>query len=912
MSEQTQHRNARHALKEILEPQTIAVIGATEREDSVGRTILQNLSDSDFSGTIYPVNLSKKTVLGLTAYPNVQNIPDPIDLAIIVTPAATVPDVIRDCTAVHVKGAIILSAGFREVGAVGTALEKEIFTIAQKGGLRIIGPNCLGLMIPHNNLNATFAAQMAQPGSVGFISQSGALCAAILDWSLHENVGFSAFISIGSMLDVGWGDLITYLGDDPHTKSIIIYMESIGNARAFLSAAREVALSKPIIVIKPGRTPAAARAAIAHTGAKTGQDEVVAAAFRRSGVLRVNSIEELFNMAEVLAKQPRPRGPNLTILTNAGGPGVIATDALIASGGQLTPLRPETITALDNLLPEHWSHANPIDILGDADAERYEKAVKIANKEPNSDGLLIIITPQAMTHPTETAEKLKNILERPPGYTYGKPVLAAVMGGEEMSASRHLLNQGNIPTFDFPDAAAKTFQYMWRYQKRLQSLYETPRALPISEQDRVRIENVTTMIAKIRQTGRTVLTEYEAKQLLMAYGIPVVETHLAHTPNEAVAVAETVGFPVVLKVNSEWIGHQSRIDGVRLDLATADEVRHAYRMLADDVCQQYGDDCFAGVSVQRMLNLRHGYELILGASLDEQFGPVLMLGTGGALVEIFQDRVFGLPPLTTTLARRMMEQVQIYTALTGVPGRDPVDLAEVEALLVRFSHLVVEQRWIKTIDIHPLFVSPAGTAVLDARMTLYDSSVTEKELPQLAIRPYPSQYIQPYTSKTGVSYTIRPISPEDEPKIIAFHETLSERTVYLRYFRSFNLDRRIDHDRLSRICFIDYDREMILVVAYHDPETGEEQIIGVGRLTRVNIENEAEYAIIVTDAFQGQGLGTKLLDRLIEIGRLEGVQKIVAYILAENRSMIAVSEKRGFTFGREGELVKATLVVRAN
>lgn len=902
-------RASQHNLKNVLEPKTVAVIGATEREHSLGRSILWNLMSNAFGGTIYPVNPHKTAVLGIKAYPNVHKVPEPIDLAIIVTPAHTVPDIIRDCTAVNVKGVIIVSAGFKEVGEAGAKLEEEIFAEAQKTGLRIIGPNCLGVMRPNNGLNATFAPAMARPGSVGFISQSGALCASILDWSFRENVGFSAFISIGSMLDVGWGDLITYLGDDPRTKSIVIYMETIGNARAFLSAAREVALTKPIIVIKPGRTRAAARAAASHTGSRTGQDEVVAAAFRRSGVLRVNSIEEVFNMAEVLAKQPLPAGPNLTIVTNAGGPGVLATDALIASGGELTPLTDKTMEELNALLPDHWSKDNPIDILGDADADRYETAVKIANRDPNAHGLLIIITPQAMTRPTQTAQKLKKILERPPGYSFGKPVLACVIGGAEVSAGYQILNQGNIPTFDFPDAAAKTFQYMWRYQQRLQSLYETPRALTYSDADQARIDAVTQMIADVRAAGCVNLTEYESKQVLAAYGIPTVETHLAKTVDEAITIAEKLGYPVVLKVNSEFIANKSRVGGVRLDLATADEVRHAFATMEARVTTQYGAEYFAGVSVQPMLNLNRGYELIMGAHSDSQFGPVLLLGTGGTLIDVFQDRVVGLPPLTTTLARRMMERIKIYKALGGAPGRDPVDLAAVEDVLVRFSHLVVNQKWIETIDVNPLFVSPNGVMALDARMTLYNHDVSEDELPELAIRPYPTQYIQPYTSKTDKMYMIRPISPEDEPKIVEFHSTLSERSVYLRYFRSFNLDRRIEHERLARICFIDYDREMVLVAEHLDEETGEEKIVGVGRLTRANIENEAEYAVMVSDDFQGQGLGTKLLDALIEIGRLEGVQKIVGYILAENRSMIAVSEKRGFTFGREGELVKATIVV---
>ena len=459
------YRYEKNPLNVIFAPKSVAVIGASEREGSVGRTILWNLMSTSFGGTIFPVNPKRKSILGIKAYKSVKDIPEQVDLAVIVIPAPYVPAVIQDCVDMGVQGAIIISAGFKETGEAGQALEDQVMAIARKGNMRIIGPNCLGVMNPISGLNATFASTMARPGTVGFISQSGALCTAVLDWSFRENVGFSAFVSVGSMLDVDWGDLIYYLGDDPRTKSIVIYMESIGDARSFLSAAREVALTKPIIVIKPGRTAAAAKAAASHTGSLTGSDEVLAAAFRRCGVLRVDTIDDLFNMAEVLAKQPSPRGPRLTIVTNAGGPGVLATDALISNRGELTDLSDETMEQLNELLPVHWSHNNPVDILGDADAERYAKSIEIAANDPNSDGLLVILTPQAMTNPTETAQELKKLYERPAGYQFGKPVIASWMGGADIATGEEILNQANIPTFDFPDTAARVFQYMWRYQR---------------------------------------------------------------------------------------------------------------------------------------------------------------------------------------------------------------------------------------------------------------------------------------------------------------------------------------------------------------------------------------------------------------------------------------------------------------
>ena len=502
-------RYERQALDTIFAPKNVAVIGATETPGSVGRTIVWNLISSPFGGTVFPINPKRPSVLGIKAYPSISDVPEPVDLAVIVTPAQTVPGIISECVDFGVKSAIVISAGFKETGPGGVELERQIMEHAHRGNMRIIGPNCLGVMSPTTGLNATFASTMARRGSVGFISQSGALCTAILDWSLRENVGFSSFVSIGSMLDVDWGDLIYYLGDDPHTQSIVIYMETIGNARGFLSAAREVALTKPIIVIKPGRTEGAAKAAASHTGSLTGSDEVLEVAFRRSGALRVSSIAELFYMAEVLGKQPRPKGRRLTILTNAGGPGVLATDALITNGGELTKLSTETMDAFNQLLPAAWSHNNPVDILGDASPERYSKALEIAAKDPNSDGILVVLTPQAMTDPTKTAEMLQPYAQLP-----DKPVIANWMGGRDVEPGEAILNRMNIPTFPYPDTAARVFDYMAYYAENLRSLYETP--MPASEgtKDAVDRERAAKIIKTVRDSGRTILTEYEVKTAL--------------------------------------------------------------------------------------------------------------------------------------------------------------------------------------------------------------------------------------------------------------------------------------------------------------------------------------------------------------------------------------------------------------
>lgn len=875
-------------------PRKIAVIGATEEQGSVGRTLLWNLLKSPFEGLVFPVNPKHSHVLGAPCYASIGQVPEKIDLAVIATPAATVPSVIADCGRAGVRAVVIISAGFRETGPSGAALEQAVLSEARKHDLRVIGPNCLGLMNPHTGLNATFAAEMARPGSVAFVSQSGALCTAILDWSQRELVGFSAFVSVGSMLDVGWGDLIQYLGDDSHTQSIIMYMESVGDARSFLSAAREVALSKPIIVIKPGRTEAAAHAAASHTGALTGSDEVLDAAFRRCGVLRVNTIAELFYASEALGKQPRPKGPRLAIVTNAGGPGVLATDALLASGGKLAQLSEKTMKELNEFLPRHWSHGNPVDILGDAPAERWERAVRSVAADPNNDGLLVILAPQGMTDPLAVAHTLE-----PFAHLRGKPVLASWMGGPMVEPGEKVLNAAGIPTFSYPDSAAGVFQSMWSYSQNLQLLYETP-ALVEESATAGEPNRANVIIATARERGRTLLTEAESKQVLTAYGIPVVETSVASTEQEAVAEAARIGYPVALKLHSETITHKTDVGGVRLNLRTPEAVREAWHAIRAGVPEAD----FLGVAVQPMIKL-DGYELILGSSIDSQFGPVVLFGGGGQLVEVYKDRALALPPLNTTLARRLMERTRIFTALGGVRGRKPVDLAELERILVRFSRLVAEQHWIREIDINPLLASPEKIVALDARIVLYSPETREQDLPRLAIRPYPQQFVKPWVLENSTEVLIRPIRPEDEPMLARFHATLSERSVYLRYFHMMPLGTRIAHERLTRICFIDYDREIVLV-AEKDRE-----ILAVGRLTKAHHANEAEFALLTSDKFQGHGLGTELLKRLLEIARIEGLDRVTADILGENRQMIEICRLLGFRLKHSmGEgVVKADLEI---
>ncbi len=779
----------RHPLDVFFEPRSVAVIGATEAAGSVGRTTLWNLMGSPFGGIVYPVNPKRAHVLGMRCYPSVKDLPEPAELAIVVTPAAVAPKVIRECVESGAGGAIVLAAGFRETGAAGAALEQEAMAEARKGNLRLLGPNSLGVMSPSTGLNATFAHGMARAGSVAFVSQSGALCTAVLDWSQRELVGFSAFVSIGNMADVGWGDLIDYLGDDPRTRSILIYMESIGDARSFLSAAREVAMTKPIIVIKAGRTAEGANAARAHTGAQAGDDEVIDAAFRRSGVLRVYRISDLFGMAEVLAKQPRPRGNRLAIVTNAGGPAVLASDALTSQGGSLAGLAAESMQALDAVLPPEWSHGNPVDILAEASPERYTKTLEIVSKDPNADGLLVVLAPQATTDPTRTAESLKPFAQLP-----GRPVMASWMGGSGVAAGAGILRAAGIPTFAFPDTAIRMFMAMWNYNENLRLIYETPVTDP-----------------EDARTG-------EAARILASAG------------------------------------------GGDLPADAAQALLAAYRIEAPEGA-------------------------VFGLRIDPQLGPVVSFGDGA------RDRTTALPPLTTTIARRAMERTALFHRLT------PEEREQCQLALVRLSRLASEQRRVRLVEIRD------GTA----RVDLYDASTPAADLPVCAIRPYPVEYAGQWRMKNGEEVTIRPIRAEDEPLIARFHETLSERTVYFRYLSALKLSTRIAHERLVRNCFIDYARQMVLVVER------EGSIIAVGRLHKeigsfARGVREGEFALVVSDSYQGQGIGVELLRRLVEVAEREGYDSVYGQISAENRTMQAICRKMGFQIARD--FADATVTAR--
>jgi acetyltransferase len=866
----------RHSLDPIFRPRSVAVVGASATPGSVGSILIRNLLENPFGGVVYPVNPKRHAVHGVLCYPDLAALPEAVDLAVIATPAPTVPGVIDGCVRRGIPAAIVISAGFSELGAEGRALEGKIREAA-RGRMRIVGPNCLGVIHPPSNLNASFAAAMAAPGKVALLSQSGAICTAILDWAREARIGFSSFVSVGAMLDVDFADLIDYFADDPVTRSIVLYMESIGDVRRFLSAARGVSRTKHVIVVKAGRHEAGARAAASHTGALAGADAVFDAAFRRAGVLRVTTIPDLFNMSEILALQPPPRGPALAIVTNAGGPGVMATDALMLGGGTLAELSAGSIAALDKALPPFWSHANPVDVLGDATPERYRLAVEVCLADASVQGVLVLLTPQAMTDPTETARKLK------PFGQGTKPVLACWMGAAAVQEGRRLLQEACIPTFYSPEDAIRAFLHMVQYHRNQELLYETPAALPAGEPPDSR--RVQSIFRAVREAGRTLLTEAEAKEVLAAYGIPVAPAIACRTADEAVAAAGRLGFPVVLKLLSTTVTHKSDVGGVQLDLTDEAAVRRAFELVREGVARAGKAEAFEGVTVQPMVRER-GYELIVGSSVDRQFGPVILFGCGGVLVEVFQDRALALPPLNRTLARRLMERTKVYKALQGVRGRPAVDLEALETLLARFSRLLVDFLEIREVDMNPVLAAPGRVLALDARVVLAPAG---GPLPRLAIHPYPNQYSAPFRLRDGREVLVRPICPEDEPLLIAFHAGHSERTIRMRFF---SLVKTLSRDSLIRLCHLDYERDLALVAELRD---GERRLAGVSRFHLHPETAVAEFALVVGDAWQGRGLGRHLLERLIAIARERGVKRLVGQVLAENGPMLELTRKLGFT-----------------
>lgn len=889
-------------LDKIFNPKSIALIGASDEEGTVGYALMKNLISLGYKGKVYPVNINKEEILGLKACKNVNELPETVDLAVIATPAKTVPEVVEQCGKAGIIGIIIISAGFKEIGTEGKALEDKIAELKRKYNLRIIGPNCLGIIRPSINLNATFANKMPKSGNIAFISQSGALGTAILDWATHENIGFSNFVSVGSMIDVAFGDLIDYFGTDPNTRSILMYIEGIKNARNFMSAARHFARTKPLIVVKAGKFGESAKAAASHTGSLTGDDMIYDAAFKRAGIVRVEEIADLFNCAGVLGMQPLPDGPNLVIITNAGGPGVMATDTLIARNGKLAKLNPKTMDALNNILPPYWSHANPVDILGDANAERYRAVVDLCLKDENVDGLLIIYTPQGVAEPGEIA---KNIVELIKAKMVHKTILASFMGYEMTEEANSILTENSIPTYATPEQAVATYMYMYQYKRNLGLLYETPEELPVDSVPPKR--PLTVIMRTAARENREILTETEAKKLLEYYCLPTIRTLIAKTADEAARMALHVGYPVVLKILSPQIVHKTEAGGVILDINTEAELRKAFDQIMQHAKEYNPKAEIQGVTVQPMIK-KQGYEIILGAKSDPLFGPVILFGMGGIGVELYKDVAIGLPPLNQTLARRIMEETKVYQLLKGFRNMPPANLKLLEELMVLFSQMLVDFPQLKEVDINPLFVNEKEAFALDARIIIDKERVFAKPEPHehLVISPYPKKYETLWKLRDGRTVLLRPIKPEDEPMWLEMFQNFSEESIRYRFFQ---IIKDTPHEVRVRYCNIDYDREIGLVAEMTDE--GRRKILGVVRLNVEPDGKTGEIAFIIADPWQGLGLGSKMLDFMIEVCKDKKLETVYGIMLPDNYRAINLFRKMGFTTERvDQDTVKATLNLR--
>ena len=888
-------------IERMLNPKTVAAIGASEAEGSVGQALMKNLLLGKGKRSIFPVNPNRPTIMGLKCYSDITKIPGHVDLAVIATPAKTVPAIVEECAKAGVDGVVILSAGFKEIGTEGVKLEESIREIQSKHQIRILGPNCVGILRPHIGLNATFLRDNPVPGQIAFISQSGALGSAILNWAVSSRIGFSMFASLGSTLDIGYGDMIDYLGEDPNTRSIIIYMEDVHFARKFMSAARGFARTKPIIVIKAGKHAAGAKAASSHTGALAGDYIVYDAAFKRAGVVRVDEIADLFNCAEVLESRLLPAGPRVGVVTNAGGPAVLAADAIVDHGGQLADLSDKSIQTLNANLPPYWSHGNPVDVLGDADVKKYELAVSALMTDPNVDGLLVIYTPQGVTPPTEVAQAIAKLAEG-----RRKPLLTVWMGEDSVRESRQIFHSNNIPTYPTPEDALKTYMYMYQYRRNLDLLYETPQELPV---DLAPPKNhLKIIIRKAKESGRTALTQADVDRFLDAYDIPRVKGKLAKDPDQAAMIASEIGYPVVLKIASQDILHKTDLGGVVAGIENSDSLREQYKTLLEKMKRAKPDAKIDGVYVQKMLK-KIDYELILGSKKDRDFGAVILFGAGGIGVELFKDFSVGLPPLNQTLSRRILEETRIYQALSkGLRNKPPIDLRSLEEIMVRFSNMIVDLPEIGEMDINPLVVSEGKLWAIDARIII-DPTVTGRKAesyPHLVMMPYPSKYVTPWRLKDGSEVMLRPIRPEDEPMELDFIKGLSIETSRYRFFQ---IIKDLPHDALVRFCNIDYDREMAFIAETIDSDSNRARKIeiGVSRLILDPNKKHGEFAVVIADKYQGKGLGTKLVDMLIEFARDKGAETIYGIIMSGNIAMIRLCEKLGFTTRREQDSVIAEL-----
>ncbi|MBN2639437.1 MAG: GNAT family N-acetyltransferase [Bacteroidales bacterium] len=872
-------------LDKIFRPKRIVLLGITNNSKSIGAITLRNLIEGGFTGVIYPIHPNREAIMGIPCFPDLRTLPKKPDLAVISSPAKEVPQLIDQCGETGILGIMIMSGGFKEAGPEGQVLEEEISKRRKKyPGMRILGPNGMGIIVPGSNLNISSSKKMPQKGHVAFISQSGALGTALLDWSEESKVGFSFFVSIGNAMDVSFGDLIDYFGQDTNTYSIILYVETIGNARRFLSAARAFARRKPIIVYKSGRFPQSALAASSHTGAMATKDNICDALMRRAGLARVYNMNHIFDFSDLVGHKKIPRGSGLAIVTNAGGPGVMATDALIDSGGVLTSLSDQSIEKLDKILPSHWSKNNPVDVLGDASPDRIVQAVSIVLEQDNITAVLVILTPQAFTQPVETARKLKELASGT-----SKLIMTSWMGGPSMQKGREILNNAKIAVFNTPEQAIQAYMTLIRYAKNLELLFETPKEIPVSfsyDREALRKKYVQEVFP-----GNNILSENDSKSLLSDYGISGTRPQMAVNEEEAVLIADKKGYPVVLKIQSPDVTHKTDVDGVMLNLDNEEMVRQAYKSLVKNFRKHAPQAHLDGITVQKMADTRHAVELIAGFKKEKTFGTVMLVGTGGVNAELFNDQRLEFPPLNERLARQMIQSLKIYPLLEGYRGSPPKNIDKLIEVLIRLSYLAADYPEIQELDINPLIVTPDEVLALDARIVIDPEELGKEDVDyrHLLLRPYPERLIKKTKLNDGTEITLRPIRPEDEPLWLEMLETCSKETIYSRFRHDFQFH---SHPVATQFCVIDYDREMGIVAEVEI--NGKKQLIGEARLLADPDLETAEFAVLVTDQWQQKGAGFLLTDYSMQIARIAHVKKVIAETINNNRGMMNLFKKLDF------------------
>lgn len=879
-----------HYLKSMFEPQSVAIVGASERHDSIGAVLIRNMLDARYNGALHAINPKHDSVQGVPCVARLDDLRKRPDLAVICTPAATVPGLIEECGRAGIKSAVVISSGFAECGPAGAELERRTRIAAKRSGVRIIGPNCLGLMRPAIGLNATFARAAGIPGSIGLISQSGAICTALLDWAQTNGVGFSTVVSLGASIDLDFGEILDYMIADPRTESIFMYIEGIRDARRFMSAVRAAARVKPVLAIKVGRHPAGSKAVASHTGAMVGSDDVFDAALRRAGVVRLANMGQMFSAANALFTGFKPSGKRLAVVTNGGGPGVMAADRAADLGIELAALSPETMAALNGALPPTWSHANPIDLIGDADAARYGAAIKAVLADPGVDGVLTLLTPQAMTQPTAVAEKVIEIAA-----TAHKPLMTCWMGGEQVRAARALFEAAHMPSFRSPEPAVELFHHISSYYQNQQLLRHAPASLA-QDLDPPSVESARLVIETALSERRTVLTEMESKALLAAFRIPIAQTVVARSATEAMVYAEEMGLPVAMKIDSPDITHKSDVGGVRLHVDNLRAVRDCWQELMAEVGRRKPDARLTGVSIEPMVTKPNARELFVGVVHDDVFGPVISFGHGGTRIEVLRDRAVTLPPINVELARDAIQRTRVSAMLGEFRGMPAIDMDALERVLIRVSEMVCELPWIREMDINPLLVDESGCVAVDARIILADVLPTATPYSHMAIHPYPARLEHVVNLPNGARAIIRPIRPEDSDREADFVRALSPETRYLRFMSTI---KELPGPLLARLTQIDYDREMALVAITGDGDSEEQ--IGVCRYV-VNPDGEScEFAIVVADAWQRQGLARTMMNLLIEAARERGLKVMEGVFLANNERMLRFVQSLGFHINRDPE-----------